>query len=71
MKTQLEDFISYESVDKPRVKPGNVDNYLEYIEQMSDYDDPNMFGLNDNAQKTYLMKITSETLACILQLQPQ
>jgi len=26
---------------------------------MLEYDDPNMFGLNDNAQKTYLIKITS------------
>lgn len=38
---------------------------------MSDSDDPNIFGLNDNAQKTYQMKITSETLESILMLEPQ
>ena len=30
-----------------------------------------MFGLNDNAQKTYMMKITNETMESILLLEPQ
>jgi hypothetical protein len=38
------------------------------VEGLSEYDDPTMFGLNDNAQKTYMMKITNETLESILLL---
>ena len=30
-----------------------------------------MFGLNENAQKTYMMKITNETMESILLLEPQ
>lgn len=42
--------------------------YQQYIDNLSESDDPNIFGLNENAQKTYLMKITSETLESILTL---
>jgi hypothetical protein len=68
LKTQLFDFISFDSIEKPRVKPGDHAVYQKYIDNLSDADDPNIFGLNENAQKTYLMKITAETLESILML---
>jgi len=48
-----------------------MDSYQNYINSLSENDDPNMFGLNDNAQKTYMMKITKESLESILLLEPQ
>lgn len=44
--------MSFESIERPRVKPGFTEDYLEYVNNLSEYDDPNLFGLNDNAQKT-------------------
>ena len=46
LKTQLLDYISFESVEKPRVKPDNPGAYFEYAESLPDYDDPSRFGLN-------------------------
>lgn len=55
-------------MEKPKVKPGEPEVYQKYIDNLPEYDDPNNFGLNDNAQKTFLMKITSETLHSIMML---
>lgn len=59
LKTQLYDYISFDSIEKPQVKPGEPIVYNDYVDRLKDYDDPNMFGLNDNAQKTYMMKTTN------------
>jgi hypothetical protein len=59
LKTQLFDYISFDSIEKPRVKSGELSAYINYVENLGEYDDPTMFGLNENGQKTYMMKITN------------
>lgn len=68
LRTQLQDFISLESIEKPRVKAGGLQEYLAFAEALPAYDQPGIFGLNENAQKTYLIKLSAETMASILQL---
>ena len=57
LKTMLKDFVSPVCLEKPKVEPGPAETYLKYIENLSEEDSPELFGMNANAQKTYLFKI--------------
>ncbi len=46
LKTMLYDFISPEVIDKPRVSPESIQNYLDYVDNLPEYDTPSIFGLN-------------------------
>ena len=71
LKTLLKDFVSPESLEKPRVKPGPPEAYRNYVSELSEDDPPNLFGMNVNAQTTYLYKIAKESIDSILLLEPQ
>ena len=46
-------------MDKPRVNAiegTELNEYIKYIDNFPDIDDPNIFELNQNGQKTYLIK---------------
>ena len=71
LKTLLRDFISPESLEKPRVKPGPPEDYRDYVYELSEDDPPSLFGMNANAQTTYLYKMAKESIDSILLLEPQ
>lgn len=46
-------------------------NYLDYIDTLSPVDNPELFGLNPNADITFRLKDTNEMIATIMDTRPK
>lgn len=51
--------MSPQTLDHPKIQPGPIEAYTSFVESMPEEDLPEVFGMNSNAQKSYLFKIAA------------
>lgn len=49
----------------------NLKTYLEYIQKLPNFDDPEVFGMHENANITYQNQESTKIMETILSIQPR